>query len=147
LSFGWLFALDFRFSTALPFLRFFSPFSHSTCTLSIVEEYLGLEGGPPWSHKNNHNSNKVFAFYLSNQTMRKNLQGYHLLWQDFPTFSQFLKWFFHHSISNKLNEERRPRKCKVFLNLLIKPNSLLLPTTNGVLVDFLSFSYLDVSIY
>ena len=27
--------------------RFFSPFLHSTAPLSVTEEYLGLEGGPP----------------------------------------------------------------------------------------------------
>jgi len=129
-----LFALDFRFSIALPFLGFFSPFPHGTCTLSITEEYLGLEGGPPWSHKSDHNSNMVFAFYLSNQTMGKNLQGYHLLWQDFPTFSQFLKWFFHHSISNKLNEERRPRKRKAFSQSLIRFRLPLL--TESRLISF-----------
>ena len=25
----------------------FSPFPHGTCSLSVAEEYLGLEGGPP----------------------------------------------------------------------------------------------------
>ena len=30
------------------FLRFLSPFPHSTCTLLVTEEYLGLEGGSPW---------------------------------------------------------------------------------------------------
>ena len=37
-------------SVALPFLGFFSPFPHGTCTLSVIEEYLGLEGGPPDSN-------------------------------------------------------------------------------------------------
>src|SRR5262249_5132438 len=27
--------------------RCFSPFPHGTCALSVTEEYLGLEGGPP----------------------------------------------------------------------------------------------------
>ncbi|KAA0066843.1 hypothetical protein E6C27_scaffold271G002080 [Cucumis melo var. makuwa] len=36
---------------------FFSPFPHSTCTLSVIEEYLGLEGGPPFSRKSDQNSN------------------------------------------------------------------------------------------
>lgn len=30
-------------------LGFFSPFPHGTCTLSVIEEYLGLEGGTPFS--------------------------------------------------------------------------------------------------
>lgn len=74
--------------------------------ISINEEYLALKGGPFWSHKINHNSNIVFALYLSNQTKGTNLNSYHLLWQDFSTFSQFLKWFFHHAILNKLNMKK-----------------------------------------
>ena len=30
-----------------PLPGFFSPFLHSTYTLSVIREYLGLEGGPP----------------------------------------------------------------------------------------------------
>ena len=30
-----------------PSLGFFSPFSHDTCSLSLIKAYLGLEGGPP----------------------------------------------------------------------------------------------------
>ena len=34
-------------SISLPYSGFFSPFPHGTCSLSVIEEYLGLEGGPP----------------------------------------------------------------------------------------------------
>ena len=34
-------------SISLPSSGCFSPFPHGTCSLSVVEEYLGLEGGPP----------------------------------------------------------------------------------------------------
>ena len=34
-------------SISLPCSGYFSPFPHGTCSLSVVEEYLGLEGGPP----------------------------------------------------------------------------------------------------
>jgi hypothetical protein len=34
-------------SVSLPSSGIFSPFPHGTCSLSVVEEYLGLEGGPP----------------------------------------------------------------------------------------------------
>jgi hypothetical protein len=30
-----------------PLVGCFSPFPHGTCSLSVAEEYLGLEGGPP----------------------------------------------------------------------------------------------------
>ena len=34
-------------SMSLPSLGFFSPFPHGTCSLSVINEYLALEGGPP----------------------------------------------------------------------------------------------------
>ena len=34
-------------TVSLPSSGCFSPFPHGTCSLSVVEEYLGLEGGPP----------------------------------------------------------------------------------------------------
>src|SRR5690606_39563266 len=34
-------------SVSLPLSGCFSPFPHGTCSRSVVEEYLGLEGGPP----------------------------------------------------------------------------------------------------
>src|ERR1700735_2643779 len=34
-------------SVSLPSSGCFSPFPHGTCSLSVVEEYLGLEDGPP----------------------------------------------------------------------------------------------------
>ena len=34
-------------TVSLPLSGCFSPFPHGTCSLSVTEEYLGLEGGPP----------------------------------------------------------------------------------------------------
>jgi hypothetical protein len=34
-------------AVSLPSSGCFSPFPHGTCSLSVIEEYLGLEGGPP----------------------------------------------------------------------------------------------------
>src|SRR5579884_4033482 len=34
-------------SVSLPSSGCFTPFPHGTCSLSVVEEYLGLEDGPP----------------------------------------------------------------------------------------------------
>lgn len=119
-------------SVALPFLGFFSPFPHGTCTLSVIEEYLGLEGGPPFSRRRFKHLNKYKGLTGKNRTLSPanertrnssfsrlmyvlivrrghkryinatafkvsrgeawggtNLQGYHLLWPDLPTFSQF----------------------------------------------------------
>ena len=38
---------EFQDSISLPIKGFFSPFPHGTCSLSVKEEYLGFEGGPP----------------------------------------------------------------------------------------------------
>jgi len=106
--------------------------------------------------------------------MGTNLQGYHLLWPDLPTFSQLqftapaplqlvellfrslyqgrrLAWFFHHPIHNKSNETWRKRsenfaEALTRLVFLQTPNPLSLAATNGVSVDFPSFSYSDVSV-
>ena len=70
-------------SIALPFLGFFSPFPHGTCTLSVIEEYLGLEGGPPFSLRSDPNSNTLRFTYRIEPW--DSLQGYHLLlgWKRF----------------------------------------------------------------
>jgi len=39
-------------SISLPSSGFFSPFPHGTSSLSVVREYLGLEGGPPIFRQN-----------------------------------------------------------------------------------------------
>ncbi|KAK8701334.1 hypothetical protein V6N13_019722 [Hibiscus sabdariffa] len=66
--------------------RFYIPYV-LTSVLSVIEEYLGLEGGPPFSCKSDQNSNTP-RFTGKERTMGTNLQGYHLLWPDLPTFSQ-----------------------------------------------------------
>src|SRR6202046_4124604 len=39
-------------TVSLPSSGCFSPFPHGTCSLSVTEEYLGLEGGPPMFRQN-----------------------------------------------------------------------------------------------
>nr|AXU98878.1 hypothetical protein [Brassica juncea]AXU98970.1 hypothetical protein [Brassica juncea]AXU99032.1 hypothetical protein [Brassica juncea] len=133
-----------------PVIGFFSPFPHGTCTLSVIEEYLGLEGGPPFSRKSDQNSNTP-RFTGKDRTIGTNLQGYHLLWPDLPTFSQLqftapfrnLKeevrsnsterrgacWFFHHPIHKKSNETWRKRSehfgTKLRLSFSSNPKSAL----------------------
>lgn len=67
--------------------------------------------------------------------MGTNLQGYHLLWPDLPTFSQLqftapfkcagACWFFHHPIHNKSNETWRKRSehfAEVFIRVCFSSN-------------------------
>ena len=73
-------AHGFRFWFTRP-LAYFSPFPHGTSALSVIEEYLGLEGGPP-----RFAQHYTCAALLGNSlgAVRSRLQGYHLLWRAFP---------------------------------------------------------------
>ena len=54
-------------SVSLPLLGCFSPFPHGTCSLSVIEEYLGLEGGPPMFRQDFTCPvllKNIYAFYL-----------------------------------------------------------------------------------
>lgn len=79
---------------------------------------------------------------------RKDLRGYHLLWPDLPTFSEFLEGGWKPP-PLQVPPRTGPGKAGVPLSgpfPLFLPNPLSLAATNGVSVDFLSFSYNDVSV-
>ena len=76
----------------------------------------------------------------------KIIQGYHLLWQNFPIFfdiSIFLRKNHH------LDQRTLPSSIftKDSFNSFQKPFPGSLATTTGISVDFYSFSYLDVSVH
>src|ERR1700710_1559083 len=68
-------------SISLPSSGCFSPFPHGTCSLSVDEEYLGLEGGPPMFRQDF----TCPALLESNAVCR--LRGYPPLWPAFPSRS------------------------------------------------------------
>ena len=71
-------------SISLPSSGCFSPFPHGTCSLSVVEEYLGLEGGPPMFRQDYTCPALLESFaYLR-------LRDYHPLWSPFPKCSASL---------------------------------------------------------
>lgn len=97
--------------------------------------------------------------------MGTNLQGYHLLWPDLPTFSQLqftapaplplgksggLLVYPSSNPRMKPGEKERSEHEASFLSFVFvflqSPNPLSLAATNGVSVDFPSFSYSDVSV-
>ena len=52
---------------SLPSSGYFSPFPHGTSSLSVIEEYLGLEGGPPMFRQDFTCPvllKNIYAFYL-----------------------------------------------------------------------------------
>jgi hypothetical protein len=79
-----LYACGFRiYFTPLP--GFFSPFPHGTGSLSVGNEYLALEDGPPIFRQDF----TCPALLLSRLVPRSffRLRGYHPLWPDFPDCS------------------------------------------------------------
>ena len=86
------------------------------CSLSVMCEYLGLEGGPPMFRQD-------FTCPALLKDLKKALpiRGYHPLWRAFPDASGYL-------LSSHW------------------PGPRSLVTTNGVSVDVLSSGYLDISV-
>jgi hypothetical protein len=62
-------------------LAFFSPFPHGTSALSVTEEYLALEGGPP-SFPQDYTCPTVLGIPLGVANVR--VPGCHRLWRAFP---------------------------------------------------------------
>ena len=109
--------------------------------LSVVEEYLALEGGPPCFTQSSTGS--VLLWYAGNmQGSRLRIQDYHLLWSDFPDRSACDAF-----VTAPAPEEadyRRPQPQEA--SPLVWALPLSLAATYGVSVDFLSCRYLDVSV-
>ena len=76
-------------SISLPSLGFFSPFPHGTGSLSVGNEYLALEDGPPIFRQDNTCPVLLIAHLVPQTTFH--IQGYHLLWPNFP--DRFTKSF------------------------------------------------------
>ena len=104
-------------SISLPSSGFFSPFPHGTSSLSVTQEYLGLEGGPPIFRQD-----FTCPALLEDHIQALPIRGYHPLWPTFPdsfSFPNYDHW----------------------------PSPFSLVTTHGVSVDFLSSGYLDISVH
>ncbi len=66
-------------TVSLPSSGCFSPFPHGTCSLSVTEEYLGLEGGPPTFRQG-----FTCPALLEDPKRTVPVRGYHPLWPAFP---------------------------------------------------------------
>ena len=62
-------------------LACFSPFPHGTRALSVIEEYLGLEGGPP-GFTPDYTCPALLGIPLG--AVRNRLPGFHRLWRAIP---------------------------------------------------------------
>src|SRR6476659_10357530 len=72
-------------SISLPSSGCFSPFPHGTCSLSVVEEYLGLEDGPPMFRQDFTCPALLDASLVPHHGFH--VRGYHPLWLLFPGHS------------------------------------------------------------
>ena len=103
-------------SISLPSTGFFSPFPHGTGSLSVGNEYLGLEGGPPMFRQNITCSALLdFIKYAISCTGLS------------PTTVELSRTF-HYNIKD------------------LRPGPRSLAATYGISVDFFSSGYLDVSV-
>ena len=62
--------------------RFFSPFPHGTGSLSVSQEYLALEDGPPMFRQGFSCPALLFVHLVPHSPFR--IRDYHPLWSDFP---------------------------------------------------------------
>ena len=69
-------------SISLPSQGFFSPFPHGTGSLSVSQEYLALEDGPPIFKQD-----FTCPALLNVSHMLFRVRGYHPLWPHFPMCS------------------------------------------------------------
>ncbi len=69
-------------SISLPSPGFFSPFPHGTGSLSVSQEYLALEDGPPVFSQDNTCPDLLLASSVPQKRFR--VRGYHPLSPDFP---------------------------------------------------------------
>lgn len=61
---------------------FFSPFPHGTGSLSVDDEYLALEDGPPIFRQDFTCPALLFVYLVP--SLRFQIRGYHPLWRKFP---------------------------------------------------------------
>ena len=71
-------------SVSLPSPGFFSPFPHGTGSLSVGNEYLALEDGPPMFRQDKHVSRPTRR-HPTRAPFR--VRGFHPLWLSFPRHS------------------------------------------------------------
>ena len=69
-------------SISLPSPGFFSPFPHGTSSLSVSQEYLALEDGPPMFRQDFTCPALLVSSLVPHRGFR--VRGYHPLWPTFP---------------------------------------------------------------
>ena len=112
--------------------RYFSPFLHSTGSLSVSQEYLALEDGAPRFSQDFSSPNLLRILTIFSSLL---IRDYHPLWYAFPSISN--------SYYEYLQQSYNP---KVTVITLVWANTRSLATTCVISFDFFSSAYLDVSV-
>ena len=123
-------AYGFRFFS-LPFSGSFSPFLHSTSSLSVFQSYLAFPDG---AGKFRQGSSDPALLRILATSILLRLQDSHLLWSDFPIRS-----------AHEIVDYASPLTSRWFPTE-IWANSLSLATTYEITIVFFSSRYLDVSV-
>ena len=108
-------------------LACFSPFPHGTSALSVIEEYLGLEGGPP-RFAQDYTCPALLGMPLG--VVPNRLPGFHRLWRAIP--GRFTLGSYIPCRGPTTPEEQALRVC---------PVSRSLTATRKISVDFFSTGY------
>ena len=108
-------------------LACFSPFPHGTSALSVIEEYLGLEGGPPGFTRH---STCAALLGIPLGAVRVPLPGFHRLWRAIP--GRFMLASCIPCCGPTTPGEQAP---------LVWPLSRSLTATEEISVDFFSSGY------
>ena len=111
--------------------EYFSPFPYGTGSLSVTKEYLALPDGAGWFTQDSSGPALLRILLTRNKVQ---LQGYHLLWPNFPEGSSYCY---------SLNAVLQPHKSTPLWFGLFPVRSPLLGES---LVIFFSYRYLDVSV-
>ena len=114
-----------------PLPGFFSPFLHSTASLSVIRLYLGLGGGPPGFPAS---SSCSLVLWILTPDSPFRVRDYHPLWSLFPKCSTILA------------ESSMQSATPQILLPEVWPLSLSLAATKKIDVSFSSSAYLDVSV-
>src|SRR5439155_19928793 len=125
-----------------PVPGYFSPFSYGTSSLSVAKEYLALRGGPR-GFRPGFPCPAVLR-NLSRKSVRFRLQGYYLLWCDFPFASTNAR--ICNFPTRRQTDQDRPYNTTttttaVYHVAAVWAPPLSLATTQGVEVSFLSSGY------
>ena len=114
-----------------PLPGFFSPFLHSTASLSVISLYLGLGGGPPGFPAS---SSCSLVLWILTPDSPFRLRDFHPLWYGFPTVSaRDYQWIIQSA-------------TPMVLLPSVWPLSFSLAATKKIDVSFSSSAYLDVSV-